>query len=279
MFNDGTLIELMPDKHDLELVRVNFGRAAGDYVSSPIHAKGRSLTRLVEIVEFGDSWKALDIATGAGHTALAIAPYVDEIIATDITFQMVSAARKLGEGRGVTIIHAAAAAADQQPFAKSQFDLVTCRIAAHHFPSIGSFIAESRRLLRPGGILAVVDNISPADSRDIRKSKRDRDPSRYINALEKYRDKSHWRMLSEIEWVEEFYQAGFRTLRREKLEKTLDYESWRKRMNVTGADELRLRSMLMQAPETVHQYLKPRLENGRLIFNLTELIIVGVWEP
>ena len=67
------------------LVRSQFGASAAAYATSKVHAKGASLGRLVELVKPQRSWRALDIATGAGHTAAAFAPHVASVVASDIT--------------------------------------------------------------------------------------------------------------------------------------------------------------------------------------------------
>ena len=70
------------------LVQQQFGAHAAAYATSVVHAKGASLGRLVELVKPESHWQALDIATGAGHTAAAFAPHVARVIASDITDEM-----------------------------------------------------------------------------------------------------------------------------------------------------------------------------------------------
>ena len=70
-----------------------FGRFAKGYVTSKTHAKGTELDRLVEIAQPQSSWIVLDIATGGGHTALKFAPFVQRVVATDISSKMLTAAR------------------------------------------------------------------------------------------------------------------------------------------------------------------------------------------
>ena len=72
------------------LVQQKFGAAAADYAASAVHAKGESLARLVELVGPQRSWRALDVATGAGHTALALASHVAHVVASDITDEMLT---------------------------------------------------------------------------------------------------------------------------------------------------------------------------------------------
>ena len=144
-----------------DLVQQQFGAHAAAYATSTVHAKGASLGRLVELVKPERNWQALDIATGAGHTAAAFAPHVARVIASDLTEEMLQEAAKLAAGKGFANMETARADAEALPFEDARFDLVTCRIAAHHFPDVPTFVGEVWRVLKAGGTFALVDNISP----------------------------------------------------------------------------------------------------------------------
>ena len=116
------------------LVQKQFGVAAADYAASAVHASGPSLARLLALVPARADWVALDVATGAGHTALAFAPLVARVIASDITDAMLRETEKLAAARGLANVETANGEAGKLPFADAGFDLVTCRLAAHHFP-------------------------------------------------------------------------------------------------------------------------------------------------
>lgn len=139
-------------------VRQQFGANAAAYVSSPTHAQGASLARLVELTAPQPAWRALDVATAAGHTALALAPHVAAVVGLDLTPQMLPHAARLAAERGAANVVWAAGDVDDLPFGDSAFDLVTCRIAAHHFADAGHFLAEAARVLRPGGRLVFLTN-------------------------------------------------------------------------------------------------------------------------
>ena len=134
------------------LVQHQFGANAANYSTSAVHAKGASLARLVNLVKPGKDWIVLDIATGAGHTAAAFAPHVAKVIASDLTPEMLEEAHKLAKAKGLANMETATADAEQLPFGDRSFDLVTCRIAPHHFPDVAAFVAESWRVLKSGGI-------------------------------------------------------------------------------------------------------------------------------
>ncbi len=79
-----------------------FGRAAADYAASGVHAYGYSLNWLIELTQPQPDWHVLDVATGAGHTALTFAPHVAQVVASDITAEMLSEAARLAQERGFT---------------------------------------------------------------------------------------------------------------------------------------------------------------------------------
>ena len=182
-------MSLMTDTYSK--VRAQFGKSAAGYVSSEGHAKGAELALMVDLAGTDIIGKrVLDIATGGGHTALAFAKAGAEVTATDLTPKMLGAAEAFvaGEGYPMTFTQAAAEAL---PFESASFDIVTCRIAAHHFADPKAFLRESARLLKAGGTFMLVDNIAPTPS----------ELARVMNHIEKVRDPSHVEAYSVATWL------------------------------------------------------------------------------
>ena len=146
------------DREDVDAKESNrrqFGANASNYAMSAVHAKGASLDRMVELVDPQSHWHCLDIATAAGHTAFAFAPHVAEVTATDLTDEMVDLAATRADEKQLTNVRTQVADAEELPFGDESFDLVTCRIAPHHFPNQLAFIAEASRVLASGGTFAL----------------------------------------------------------------------------------------------------------------------------
>ena len=138
------------------LVQEQFGATARGYLTSKPHAQGKSLDRLVELTRPKPDWQALDVATGAGHTAYTFAPHVARVWATDITEEMLSLVREQVDKRKLANLRVAYAKAEALPFEDETFDLVTCRIAPHHFDSIPRFLGEARQLL-PADVAVTIE--------------------------------------------------------------------------------------------------------------------------
>ena len=84
------------------------------------------------------------------HTALALAPHVRLVLALDITPEMLAEARRLGAANGVANLRLVEGTVEALPVLPRSCDIVTCRVAAHHFRAADQAITEMARVLRPG---------------------------------------------------------------------------------------------------------------------------------
>ena len=259
-----------------DLVQQQFGANAAAYLTSTVHAKGASLARLVELVGPQRDWVALDVATGAGHTAAVFAPHVARVVASDLTPEMLSQTKALAAEKGLTNMETAIADAEALPFPDASFDLVTCRIAPHHFPSIATFLAEARRVLKPGGTFALVDNVAPdGETTPGFTTVELEEAGAAYNAFEKLRDPSHGRALETAEWLQLMAKVGLELVHREHAPKAMDFQSWIRTMNVPAETVPQLAAMLDQASPALKAFLKPTNDGAKRGFMLDELIAVA----
>lgn len=245
-------------------VREAFGETAAAYVASPGHAGGADLNRLVELAAPTLSDRALDVSTGGGHTALALAPHVAQITASDLTPRMLAAARAFLTASGVTNADYVIADAEQLPFLDASFDLVTVRIAPHHYASVATAVREMARVLVPGGRLMVIDNIAPEDAT----------LDALLNRWEKWRDPSHVRNYTASEWRRHLTGAGLDITNAETQRKTHDFAPWVERMRMPPAESAKLEAEMLAAPPEAQAYFEIEASDNHVARWSSECLIV-----
>jgi ubiquinone/menaquinone biosynthesis C-methylase UbiE len=227
--------------------QAQFGAVAEHYVASPRHAAGDDLVRLVELAAPRGDERLLDVATGAGHTALAFAPHVADVVASDLTPRMLELARALAAQRGVANIAFVQAPAEALPFAAASFELVTCRVAPHHFAEPDAFVSEVARVLKPGGRFLLDDQMAPADP----------ELDAFFNRFEKWRDPSHVRAYTVEEWRGRLEAAGLRVEHVEELERgSYDFADWTAASKMPDAAREELECFLRDAPERCARFFR-----------------------
>jgi len=182
-----------------ERAKTIFGERADLYTTSAAHTDRQVLSRLIEIANPKTDWRVLDIGTGTGHTALAFAPHVREVVGLDLTEEMLCEARKLAQERNIDNVTFETADVHQLPSElQESFDLVTCRRAAHHFSDINLALAEMARTLRSGGMLLIDDRSVPEDDWI----------DETMHQLDCLHDESHVRQYRASRWVSLMENAG-----------------------------------------------------------------------
>lgn len=182
-----------------ESVQAFFGAHARDYRLSERHRAGSDLTLLLDGLHVKADETALDVATGPGHVALALARRGVRVTGLDITPEMLGEARQAAD-REHLAVEWTLGNATALPFPSDHFDMVTCRRAAHHFPDPLAFLAETARVLKPGGRFGLSDLTAPASVIHV------------LNDTERQRDPSHQRALSPDEWLDAVLTAGLSLL-------------------------------------------------------------------
>ena len=229
------------------LSQFRFNKFAQSYVTGEALAKGEDLPRLVEIARPQPDWLVLDVACGGGHTALRFALHVAQVIASDTAAQMLKAARTFILNQGIKNVAFNFADAESLPFKNGTFDLVTCRIAPHHFLQCYRFIEQSVRVLKPGGTLLVQDHVLPENKR----------AGRYLEKFEKLRDPSHNRAFTQTQWVDMFRDTGLIVTHTEHIIKRHGFLSWVQRQECSPEIIDQLLDLVKKAPQSVTEWLQP----------------------
>jgi SAM-dependent methyltransferase len=237
------------------LVRDQFGREAEKYRTSGIHRNPDELDQIVRMIPLDREWIALDVATGAGHTAVAIAPYVSKVIAVDITSRMLGQTRRTAEERGVENIVTLEADVHSLPFTDGTFDLVTCRLAAHHFNDIGGSVGEMLRVCRPGGSIFIQDTISPAHG----------EAKELLERLQSIRDPSHVYDLDMGEWLSLLKDRGAELVTGvRKRAKRWEVDHWTSMMSTPEEGVKEIKRLVLEHADSFPGVLEFEVEGDRM---------------
>ena len=250
---------------NLTNIQNQFSDHAEKYVQSSCFATGESLDKMIELLQEPEINRALDVATGGGHTAMRLCSISDCVVAGDVTVSMLKAAREFMTDNNANNVSCCQHDAHMLPFPKQTFDLVTCRIAPHHFTDVLGFLEEVVRVSRLGAAVGIIDSCTPIQL----------SAARYINAFERLRDTSHNHSYSCSEWKGLFYEAGLKVEYMQQFRKTLNFQAYCDRKSISGLRRTQLKVMLFQAPEAALKYLNPRNIKGELVFDLQEMCVVG----
>jgi SAM-dependent methyltransferase len=236
-------------------VQAQFGGSAEDYVRSAGHAGGEDLDRLLRWGQQRDTTRVLDVATGGGHTALAFAAFSSTVVAIDLTLPMLQAARGFIAGKDVTGVRFVCADVESLPFRDESFGVVTCRIAAHHFPELLPALRQVARVLRRGGSLLVQDILGHDDP----------DLAAFILEVEKRRDPSHVRSFRQIEWSAFLRACGLTVIDEATVEKIRPWEEWTGRTRMSADARGALDRFVRAAPSRCRDAFQFRLDGERIL--------------
>lgn len=227
-----------------------FGAAAARYAASGYHGAGPDLAAMVEAASPRGDERVLDVGCGAGHTALAFAPHVREVVGLDLTEPMLAQARELAARRGIANLRCERGNAHALPYPEGCFDLVTCRQCAHHFGRPETALREAARVLRPGGRLVLVDSVAPEDPAQ----------DTFLNTIELLRDPSHVRDHAVSRWLVLLESAGLAAECRRTWRLEIDFDDWVARMATPSPVVAVLRGLLGAATDAVRTGLGVRSE-------------------
>jgi SAM-dependent methyltransferase len=189
-----------------------WSQRAEAFRESPTHREGPDLELLVEWCEPGPEVKVLDVATGGGHVARRLREEGCAVVTVDPA-----------PGMKADVL----APADHLPFADGAFDVVTCRIAPHHFPDIRAAVQEMARV--SNSLLVIEDNVYRGDE---------------VEEAERLRDPTHVRCYSEDEWKELVTGVGFEVEQVEHFDRRQSFEAWLARVDAAPAATVRIRELL-----------------------------------
>jgi ubiquinone/menaquinone biosynthesis C-methylase UbiE len=241
------------------VVAGQFGPRAANYVTSAVHAQGADLDQMVAAVAGRGDARVLDLGCGGGHVSFRVAPEVAEVVAYDLSQDMLDEVARQAAARGLRNIATRQGNVETLPFADASFDIVMSRYSAHHWRNLDAALREARRVVKPGGLAVFADAASPGPAL----------LDTHLQGLELLRDPSHVRDYSIDEWRQALTAAGFApgtaTPRRVRLE----FASWVARIGTPQAHVAAIRSLHAGLPREVAAHFAVEADGSFMLDTMT----------
>lgn len=228
-------------------VREQFGKTATAFVEATHFSAGKDLEEAARLLKPTQDDNLLDVACGGGHMALYFAPMVRQVVASDLTMQMLKKAQEhiAEEGRVDNVIFREADAEDL-PFPAGSFTLLTCRIASHHFSDVPRALREFHRVLRRGGRMVLIDTLMPSDP----------EIAEFFQTMETMRNPTHVKAYNEDEWQNMILDAELILQETQIISKTHEFQEWVKTAGLSRSKIQELNKFFMEAPEKIHDFFQ-----------------------
>jgi ubiquinone/menaquinone biosynthesis C-methylase UbiE len=215
-----------------------FARTAGRVAAHQDTRAARLARQVRDFAPLRGDERALDVGTGAGSLAFALAPLVREVVGLDPVPELLELARQRGlpntefvEGDGAAL-----------PFPDASFDLAGTHRTLHHVAHADRVVAELARVIRPGGHVLVVDQLAPDDP----------GAAAALHEFETARDPSHTRLLANQELQELFAANGLSILRERREEESRELGAYLDLAGCEGDARARAEALAAADPRILH---------------------------
>lgn len=224
-------------------VQDQFSKVAENYRTSKVHASGADLERMAAIVQRCQAATVLDVGCGAGHVSMAVAPWGKQVVAYDLTAQMLEQVQRLAHERQLSNIVTCQGDVEQLPFDNQSFEIVLSRYSAHHWPNPQRALHECLRVLKPGGLFLLSDIVAPEEP----------GYDTFLQSIELLRDHSHVRDHSISQWQAMLAQYDLSATVLMTWHLPLNFQAWVTRMATPQAYVQIIKQLFDSAPADVRQ--------------------------
>jgi ubiquinone/menaquinone biosynthesis C-methylase UbiE len=216
------------------IVREEFTRQANAYAAAPVITDAERLARLVRAINPQPDARAVEVATGPGYVAMALAARCREVVGLDLTPAPIAIAERTSREREIANVRFQVGDAEHLPFVDGDFDIAVCRFAFHHFERPETVLTEMTRVCRTGGTVAIEDLFSSEF----------RQRADYMNHVERLRDNSHTTALTPNELIDMTRKLGLEIESMHSDRLVVDMEDWLKGAQTGETDAREVRRLV-----------------------------------
>jgi ubiquinone/menaquinone biosynthesis C-methylase UbiE len=243
-----------------------FARQSHRYGSGHVLENVDDIRAALSHLQLPGQAQVLDVATGGGHTGLFFASLGHDVTLSDLAQPMLDRAAQAAAQRGLRVktrLHPA----EEFPYRAASFDLVTCRVAPHHFSSPAAFVRESARVLRPAGWFLLIDGTVEDDQPEAEE---------WTHQVETLRDPSHHRLLTPRSWRQVCADAGL-TVRHLEITpfKQPDLNWYFETADTPPENRRKVLELVARALEPARRLFRVGVEDGKIVWWWQRLTLVA----
>lgn len=245
-----------------EAIRQEYKKQAPSWATKEISS---DLLWVVDRLNLQPHYVVLDVAAGTSLLGRAISPHVSQVVASDITEEMLAQGREEAARDGTHNIRFEQGTAEDLPYPDASFDVVVTRFSVHHFIDPAAVVSEMGRVCRPEGKVVVVDMVAP---------QREKLALRY-NDLERLRDRTHTQALTAPGLNQLVGDAGLDNIDHYSREVEVNASNWLGSAQVGPGEREQILAALNEDLEGSSKTgLRPFTRDGELMFrHMWEMVV------
>lgn len=245
--------------------RHQFGLHAENYRKSRTHADSTTLNYIIELISPRIKEKGLDVGCGGGHMATTLSAEIKELVAVDITPEMLVQTRTLAVEKKISNLRLCLSDAQNLSFQSNVFDVVSCRIVFHHILEPVQALTEIKRVLKKNGRVFIQDILGSDD-------RRTRD---YVDIVERLRDPSHIKNYNREEWKNYLQAVGLNVIHSEVVSGLYQLKEWTTRSGTPVDQVEKIEKMLKNMPKDIAEHLQASYTQGDWVIHMQYILLLA----
>jgi len=220
--------------------------------------------QVVELLKPASGSHILDLATGHGDTAMALAEAGCLVTAVDSSSKAVEKCKEIAQEKHLSGVTAQVMDAEQLSFQDKKFDGVTCRLATHHFNNVPLVLEQIAAVLKENAPVIIGDRLAPEDT----------ELADFLALIGKLRDCTFTRIFTLKEWKKLLSDHGLKVVDYNITKDTIDATRWLERSPLSDEEKQRIHQAFIDSSPKMKEYFCSIFDKGKIISYTDDKILI-----